>query len=733
MNRSPLWSATALFERLPIEVSLLTTPEDPPQHRGHRLRKPRPYLRWIRLPKGRLRRVLKVTLASFVLCALSAVTFCVVAYTRTQLPTQPKDGVTDQGSVVYYADGNSPIVRLGARREIVGHDRIPDVVRSAVLAAEDRGFWSEPGISPSGLVRAAWTDLTGGDIQGGSTITQQLARNYYQGLSRDRTASRKFKEIFIAVKLSQKRSKADILDLYLNTVYFGRQSFGVQAAARAYFHKDVWSLDAAQSALLAAMIQRPGYFKTQGDDAAARALRYRWQYVVNGMVAMGKLSPAAAGRLQFPAAERDWDEASGQLLFIEQRLTAELQQLKISPQEISTAGLKIYTGLDKDWMAAAEQAMNAAHVSRWPHNLRGGLISVDPRSGEIKALYGGDPRQSPYDTIFSASAQAGSTFKPYVLATALKEGYSVRSLIDGRSPERFDPQGRLTPLNTPGYLVKNDEKIGSQGTVDLVKATALSVNTAYVRLGFAVGLDRVMRTAEEFGVPASALKPYRGQAGVTLGVAAVPAVNQAAGYAPFANGGTTVTPHLITKIVDSRGRSVPLPWTKAGHRVLSREQAAQATYAMKTVITDGTGQRAAVPGLDAAGKTGTADNNHAIWFVGYVPTLSTAVTVFNTQPGPVRGIPGRPGVEDGGTLPAEIWHSFMQRLSLPSQTFPAPAFQGQTALWTSPSTPPAPRPAPSIPVKPRPTFSSTPPSGADKPTKEMCKKVLSCARGDKTP
>jgi membrane peptidoglycan carboxypeptidase len=667
------------------------------------------------------------SLASFLLCTLSVVTFCAVIYVRTQVPTQPQDGVTDQGSVVYYDDGNTPIVRLGAHRQLVGHGQIPEVVRSAVLAAEDRGFWSEPGISPSGLVRAAWTDLTGGDIQGGSTITQQLARNYYKGLSRDRTVSRKFKEIFIAVKLSQKRGKADILDLYLNTVYFGRQSFGVQAAARAYFHKDVWSLDAAQSALLAAMIQRPAYFKTQGDDAAARALRDRWQYVVNGMVAMGKLTPAAASRLRFPAAERDWDEASGQLVFIEQRLTAELQQLKISPEEISTAGLKIYTGLDKNWMDAAEQAMDAVHVSHWPRNLRGGLISVDPRNGEIKALYGGDPKQSTYDTIFSASAQAGSTFKPYVLATALKEGYSVRSLIDGRSPERFDPQGNLTPLNTPGYLVRNDDTIGSVGTVDLVKATALSVNTAFVRLGFEVGLDEVMRTAEDFGVPADALKPYKDQAGISLGIAAVPAVSQAAGYAPFANGGTAVTPHLITKIVDSHGRSLPLPWVKSGHRVLTKEQAAQATFALRTVLAGGTGQRAAVPGLDAAGKTGTSDNSHAVWFVGYVPTLSTAVTVFNTESGPVKGIPGRPGVEEGGTLPAEIWHSFMQALALPNRPFPLPAFQGQTALWTASPTPAVPPPSSAAPAKPRPSLSNPTPRGkATRSVTPACVKIPAC-------
>jgi membrane peptidoglycan carboxypeptidase len=631
---------------------------------------------------------LRICAAAFTLLVVFLVSFCVVTYINTPLPTKPQDGVTDQGSVVYFSDRDTQVLRLGANRQLVTHDQIPDLVRNAVLAAEDRNFYHEPGISPSGIVRAAWADLTGSDVQGASTITQQLARNYYQGLSRQRSVSRKFKEIFISLKLGNRKSKDEILDLYLNTVFFGRQSSGVQAAARAYFHTDVWKLNIAQAALLAAMIQQPSYFRTQGDDPAALALRKRWQYVIDGLVKMKKLTRQQAAAIQFPATYVDWDDTSddGQLPFIEQELNAELRQLNISDQELSTAGLKIYTGLDKNAMDAAAHAMQSAQISSWPKGIYGGLVALDPQTGAIRAMYGGDPKQGAYDTLFSADAQVGSTFKPYVLATALKQGYTVNSTIDGRSPERFAPNGQLTPLSTPGYLVKNDQKIGSQRLVSLVKATALSVNTSFVRLAFAVGLDNVMKTAESFGVPDSDLKPYKGQAGIALGEATIPAVTQAAAYAVFANGGTTVTPHLITKVVDSHGHSLPLPWIKPGHRVLTPEQAAQATYAMRAVVTgDGTGTAAAVPGHDVAGKTGTSDNNHAIWFVGYSAQLTAAVTVFNTRPGPVQGIPGYSGVQDGGGVPSRIWHDFMAAVlqSQPDQPFPTPAFSGRTTSWDS--------------------------------------------------
>ncbi|MFD0685282.1 transglycosylase domain-containing protein [Actinomadura fibrosa] len=615
-----------------------------------------------------------------VVLAVAAIT---VAYVTTPIPTEPKPGVTDEGSTVYYGDGRTPLFRLGANREIVRHDQIPDRLRWAVLAAEDRGFYGDHGVSPTGTFRALWNNASGGDTQGGSTITQQLARNYFQGLTRDRTAARKFKEIFVSVKLARHRAKDEILDLYLNTIYFGRQTSGAQAAARAYFDKDVWQLDTAQCALLAAMIQRPAYFETQGTSAAARALRDRWRYVLDGMVAMGRLDRAEADRQRFPRTEDEWRgvAVSGQDLLVRQRVLAELETLGIPAASAVNGGLKIYTGLDRRWMGYAEQAMKGAREPEWPRRVRGALIAVDPEDGAVRAFYGGDPKRSQFDSVFEPVAQAGSTFKPYVLAAALRRGLNVRSTVSAKSPRKFAPDGSDTPMTAPGYQVDNDEKIGSLGTVDLVTATARSVNTGYVKLAFAAGVANVLRTAQDFGVPASALKPFKGQAGVALGVPTVAAADQAAGYAAFANGGTAVTPHLITRIVDAKGRDVPLPWRRPGRRVLSGEQAAQVTYALRATVARGTGKAAALPGREAAGKTGTTDDNHAAWFVGYVPQLSAAVMMANTGPGPLQNLPGFPEKVAGENLPATVWRSFMEKVvrDLPPAPFTEPLFTGKAA------------------------------------------------------
>ncbi|NDU72453.1 hypothetical protein GWI34_07420 [Actinomadura sp. DSM 109109] len=631
-----------------------------------------------------------------------------VAYVRTPLPTQPQDGVTDQGSAVFYADGRTPLFRLGANREHVRHDQIPDRLRWAVLAAEDRGFYEGHGVSPSGTFRALWNNASGGDTQGGSTITQQLARNYFKGLSRDRTMRRKFKEIFIALKLDRNRGKDEILDLYLNTIYFGRQTSGVQAAARAYFDKDVWQLDVAECALLGAMIQRPAYFRTRGDGEAARALRARWKYVLDGMVSMGRLTRDEAGRQRFPRTQSEWTGVglSGQDLLVRQRVEEELASAGIPMDSVVNGGLRIYTGLDRDWMRHAERAMRAADEPRWPGTVHAGLVAVDSRTGAVRAFYGGDPKRSQIDSVFAPVAQAGSTFKPYVLAAALRRGLSVRTRVSGRSPQKFAPNGDVTPMTAPGYKVDNDEEIGSLGTMDLVRATALSVNTGYVKAALKTGIPNVLETARQLGVPGSALAPFKGQAGVALGIPDVAAVTQAAGYAAFANGGTAVVPHLVTRVVDARGRRVPLPWDRPGRRVLDAEQSAQVTYALRATVKDGTGRRAALPGREAAGKTGTTEHNRAAWFVGFVPEVTAAVVIGNARPAPLRDLPGFTGTVAGENLPATIWQSFMDGVTrgLPARPFPEPAFSGTAANWVDagPSKPaPSPRdlgePAPGDP------------------------------------
>ncbi|MFC5180059.1 transglycosylase domain-containing protein [Actinomadura harenae] len=663
------------------------TPPDPPDKPTHHRRAERKGRVASRLaprrlvPRRRWTRVCLGVVAALLALVVGGITGL---YVTTPLPTEPQRGVTDEGSTVYFDDGRTPIFRFGANRQTVRHDQIPDRVRWAVLSAEDRGFYTGHGVSMSGTFRALWNNASGGDTQGGSTITQQLARNYYKGLSKRRTMGRKVKEILISVKLARQRNRDQILDLYLNTIYFGRQTSGVQAAARAYFGKDVWQLSVAEAALLAAMIQRPAYFRTQGNDAPARALRDRWRYVLDGMVSMGKLTRGEADAERFPRTVKEWQGVgvSGQSTFVRQRVLEELEASGIPAQSVVNGRMRIYTALNDGWMRAAGDAVRGAGESRWAASVRGGLVAVDPKDGAVRAFYGGDPARSQYDAVFNPVAQVGSTFKPFVLAAAVRRGTDVRSRVYGTSPLNFAPDGELTPMAAPGMKVKNDEHIGSLGPVDLGRATALSVNTGYMKLAFETGIGNVVRMAEDLGVPEPAIRPYRAQAGVTLGIATIPAVRQAAAYAAFANGGIAVAPHLVTRIVDASGHDVPLPWARTGARVLSHEQAAQVNWATRRTVTEGTGRRAALPGRVSAGKTGTTDHNRAAWYVGYVPNLSTAVMMADTRGRTLRDAAHRP--ISGEDAPTVIWHAFMARISgsLPVRAFDEPVFAGTVRDWT---------------------------------------------------
>ncbi|MFI0453355.1 transglycosylase domain-containing protein [Actinomadura sp. 6N118] len=675
----------------------------------------------------------KVVSGVTALLFLAAVTLVGIGYAFTPMPDEPQDGVRDQGSAILYDDGK-PIVRLGATRESVPLSKVPKHVQQAVLAAEDRNFYNERGISPKGLARAVFKSATGGDTQGGSTITQQLARNYYKGLSQDRTMSRKFKEIFISMKVGNTLTHDKILEMYLNTVFFGREANGIQAASRAYFRQDVSKLNVAQGAMLAAMIQQPSYFKTRGNDEANQALRFRWNYVLDGMVKMGQLSQAERQSMQFPRTTYTWSDTkeTSQTGFIRERVMDELNQIKGLPRDIQNAGLRVTTSLDPDWMEYAKGAMVEAGVGRWPKRIGAGLIAVDPKNGEIKAFYGGNPERSQVDTVFNAGAQVGSSFKPYVLATALKKGQSVKSTIMGRSPQCFDGAGNNMPVGTDCYKVNNDEGDPPMGVINLVKATEKSVNTAYVKLGLKLGLDDVVETTTELGVPKKYLAKHENQGGLSLGIANIPAVYQASSYAAFANGGRPVTPHLVTKVEvkkdDGKYRKIALPWDEEKERVLTKDQAAQATLAMKSVVQSGTATRARLSdGRDVAGKTGTTERNAAAWFVGYVPQLSTAVTMYNEKVKPITGIPGFQGSSIyGGTIPAQIWKNFMEKViageNLPPESFDPPTYSDSTPkAWDTP--PPVPTPTPStspscqpgVPGAPTPPDAEPCPSGSPTP------------------
>ncbi|WP_237104930.1 transglycosylase domain-containing protein [Nonomuraea sp. MG754425] len=584
----------------------------------------------------------------------------------TPIPDTTQKQATAQGSVIYYRDGKSVLARQGIDRRKVDLAQVPEHVRDAVIAAENRSFYQDGGVSIKGTARAVWSTLSGQQLQGGSTITQQLVRNYYSGLSQERSVVRKFKEILIAMKVDQSRSKDWVLEQYLNTIYFGRGANGVQSAARAYFGKDVEKLAVSEGAYLASVIQQPSRFAApKGTDLAAA--RERWQSVINAMGATGGLTPQQAAAERFPelVEPKKPFELKGQAQYMLEQVTAELNRRGYTDEDINSGGLKIVTTFDKKLMQAAQRAVEETLPDGTPQKVRTGLAAVDPASGEVVAFYGGKPSQSKYyDSAFSAKVMAGSTFKPYTLAAALNDGFDLSTRVDGNSPLRVASASQSIP---------NDGD-RSYGQIDLISATQNSVNTAFVDLGQKVGLDKVARIAEAAGLPAEQLDQHKSAAAFPLGVASVSAVQNASGFSTFANKGVHVEAHVVRSVTDAEGRKEVVKPTET--KAVSEQAAADTTYAMQQAVKYGTGTAARLYDRPVAGKTGTTDDSKSVWFNGFTPQLAVAVDMFRDDNATVT-IPGY-GTQFGGQLPAQIWRAFMTEAmsGKPVEEFPEPSEYG---------------------------------------------------------
>ncbi|GAA2718994.1 transglycosylase domain-containing protein [Actinocorallia aurantiaca] len=643
-------------------------------------------------------------------CALglvASITLVGVGYATTETPNLEEDvksEVLAQGSKVYWAKSkptDKPMFQIGGARELVTIDKIPEHVRQAVMAAEQREFMTEGGISLKGLTRAVYTTVTGGQVQGGSTITQQLARNYLQGLSQERSLSRKYKEIFSAIKMDNAYPKDDILEAYLNTIDYGRNSQGIQAASRAYFGINVDKLNIYQGALLAAMIQRPSYFKTTGDPAKVpelKAAQERWEYVLDGMVKKGWMTADQRKNAVWPdtASTWNWSKGSDQSGYIHNRILHELKQVPgVDVDHLSTKGYKITLSLEKRLMVAAKNAVlqQGPKLSKKQKKLiRTGLVAVDPENGEIRAFYGGDHKLEVSDAALVENKQVGSSFKPYVLAAMLKQNHNIKSLIEGRSPICLNgATGDVIPGknsedacdSASGYWLRSTH--GGTQAISMTEAMAQSNNTSFVRLALKLdgGLDTVIDTARQFGIPER--YEFEKVSSLPLGVAGYPALYQASGYAAFANGGKRVTPHMVTKVVDASGKEILLPWKKQEKQVLTKDQADQVTYTLQQVVTRGTGQSARLLDRQAAGKTGTTEGGAATWFVGYTPQLSAAATVFHQKSESMQPFIGE-RASYGGVYPAAIWKAFMTEAmkGVEPKVFDAPTYSGTQKKFDTP-------------------------------------------------
>ncbi len=600
-------------------------------------------------------------------------------YAQTEIP-EPNPDATATTLRILYAD-RSEMGRVGTQNRIpVDIDDVPEHVQHAVLAAEDRGFYTEPGISPRGIARALLTNVrSGGDIrQGGSTITQQYAKNAF--LTSERTYTRKVKEVFIALKMSRTLEKDQILEDYLNTIYWGRQSAGIGVAARTYFGTDdVSSLTVAQGAVLAASIRSPNNLDPTDNPEGARA---RWDYVLDGMVSSGWLSRAERDaqvypRVLPPGQGPRTNDLSGPKGHVMRQVMAELGRRGFDESRLSSGGLVVQTTIRRAAQAAAVAAVQEVTGDRpGADGLQGALVSVRPDTGEVWAYYGGATGTGfDYALNSGRGRQPGSTFKPYVLAAALEEGMSLRTRLDGDSGRVFPGTG--APIDNFGDR--------SYGRVDLVEATQRSVNTAYFQLGLEVGPERVADLAHRAGIPdETRLEDEDGSVsgGIALGSYEVQVLHQAAGFATFANRGVPVEPFLVRQVT-SGDEVLFQAEVETGPRAFSEDVAADATYAMQQVVDRGTGRAAQLAGgREAAGKTGTSSDNRDAWFVGFTPQLSTAVWLGYAEPRPVV----LDGVEvTGGGLSSRIWKRYTDPAleGQPLVELPEPVYGGTRARFGS--------------------------------------------------
>jgi membrane peptidoglycan carboxypeptidase len=595
---------------------------------------------------------------------IAGTTLFAFAYFTVSIP-DANAFVNSQSTIIQYSNGEE-IGRVGSEnRQIVPLAKIPMNVRNAVLAAEDRSFYSNRAFSITGIARAVINNLRGGSLQGGSTITQQYAKTAF--LTPERTIQRKIKELVIAIKLENQLSKDQIFESYLNTIYFGRGSYGVQTASQQYFNRNVDQLTNAQAIVISCILRSPGFYDPSYSKENEERLTARFDYVLKGMVEAKTLTPEDAAKIKFPtvAPRVTSGSLSGPKGHIIEAVSKELKSLGFTEEQLQVGGLTIKTTIDQRAQTAAVDAINKLTPTKVPENLHIALAAIRPGTGEIVAMYGGaDYLKRQLNDATQAIALAGSTFKPFALIAALEAGIPLTSMWNGDSPQTFDDLGKP-------YEVGNYGNEG-WGQVDLLFATKHSINTVYVPLGQKAGLENVVSAARRAGIPESvAMMPTPS---VALGPASPRVIDVTNAYATFAAQGIKSKPYLVTSVIGSN-KGVLYEGKAQTEEVFSKEVMADLTYALKSVVNGGTGAAALALGRPAAGKTGTSQSNASAWFSGYTPQLAATVSFFRddaTQT--LNGIGGLTSVT-GGSFPARIWTAFMKGAlkGEPVMDFPAPS------------------------------------------------------------
>ncbi|WP_373305043.1 transglycosylase domain-containing protein [Streptomyces lucensis] len=614
----------------------------------------------------------RMVLGTFVTCILLIVGLFVLGYSLVKIP--PANALaTKQSNVYLYADG-SQLARdtrdSQVNRENVSLAQISKAAQHAVLAAEDRDFYSESAVDPKAMIRAGWNTVTGKGKQSGSTITQQYVKNYYLG--QEQTVTRKAREFFISIKLDQQKTKDEILEGYLNTSFFGRSAYGIQAAAQAYYGKDAADLDPARAAYLAALVNAPSEYDVIAHPENKKAALARWNYVLDGMVTKGWLSKSERTGLKFPMPKEQTISAglSGQRGYLVDAVRHYLIANDIvTADQLQAGGYRITTTIQKDKQNAFVKAVDDQLISKLDKKnrkadtyVRAGGASVDPKTGKVVAMYGGIDYVKQYTNgATRGDYQVGSTFKPFVFTSAVENNSTTQ---DGRlvTPNTVYDGTSQRPIQgwSGGPYAPSNEDERSYGEITVRKATDLSVNAVYAQMAVDVGPAKVKQTAVDLGVPAATpdLKPYPS---IALGTATASVLDMAEAYATLANHGKHGTYTMVEKVTKNGTQPIELPHQPVKQAV-SREAADTTTTVLQSVVDNGTAVAAQAAGRPAAGKTGTAEEDKAAWFAGYTPDLATVVSVMGQDPVTAKQKPlyyalGQPRMNGGGP-PTQIWAQY---------------------------------------------------------------------------
>ncbi len=557
-------------------------------------------------------------------------------------------------SIIYDIHGNEIAnVHADQNRKPVKLAQVPKNLQNAFIAVEDNRFYEHGGIDPRGIVRAFYANIRGRTVsEGGSTITQQLAKNAY--LTQDRTLKRKIQEVFLALQLERQYTKDEILEMYLNQIYFGQGAYGVQAAAQTYFGKNVEDLSLNECAMLAGIPKSPNYYSPLNNLQAAQE---RKATVLDQMEKYGYINSSTASKtkkeklnLVKPAKKEDTTPASYFVDYVTQTMID-----KYGADAVYKEGMQIYTTLDMDMQKAAEAAMKNLPNSRKDGNgieqPQGALVAIDPQTGYVKAMVGGRGTDQ-FNRATMAVRQPGSAFKPFVFAAALENKFTPDTVIDD-SPIK----------DSNGWNPQNFDR-SFHGKVTLREVAQHSLNVPTIKIAKQLGIDKPIFYAQEMGISTFVLDGPQNDknlstaiGGLTKGVTPLEITSA---YGTFANKGLHVDPVVVVKVVDRNGKVLEqaAPKTK---QVISESSAADLTSMLETVVEKGTGARARLADRPAAGKTGTTDDYRNAWFIGYTPDLVAGVWIGCDDNASL-------GNMTGGTLPASIWKAFMTKALAGTQT-----------------------------------------------------------------